>query len=110
LTLEVAVTIRLEANVSYADAIAAATDPSAWDVASSTAYTVAGFPATLVEATSTDASSGVPVGSTRYAYFLDIGANGTAVIGTTGTAGDAFDANTATVDLIASQSTVSAPS
>ncbi len=110
LTLAVAVTIRLESNVSYADAVGAATDPSSWTVASDTAYTVAGFPATRVEATSTDATSGVPAGSTRYAYFVDLGANGTAVIGTVGTAGDAFEANTATVDLIASQSTVSTPS
>jgi hypothetical protein len=109
LSLQTAVMIQLQANLAYADAVIAATDPGVWSVTTQTAYTVGGYPATLVEATSTNAASGVPAGTTRYAYLIDLGANGTAFIETTGTPGTAFDTNTATVDLIASTLTVSAP-
>ncbi len=109
LALQTAVMIQLQANLAYNDAITAATDPGTWTVATQTAYTVAGYPATLVEATSTNAASGTPVGTTSYAYLIDLGSNGTAFIETSGTPGTEFDTNTSTVDLLASQSTISAP-
>jgi len=109
LTLQTAVMIQLQANLAYADAVAAATDPGTWTVTTQTAYTVGGYPATLVEATSTNAASGTPVGSTRYAYLVDLGPTGTAFIETTGTPGATFDTDTSTVDLIASTVTIAAP-
>ncbi|HEY4634907.1 MAG TPA: hypothetical protein VIH00_13405, partial [Candidatus Limnocylindrales bacterium] len=109
LTLQTAATIQLEANLSYADAVTEAVDPRTWDVTMTAPYTVAGFPATLVEATSTNAASGYPVATTRYAYLVDLGPNGTVFIATSGETGDAQTAAESTVDLIAARSTVSAP-
>jgi heat shock protein HslJ len=109
LTLETAVMIQLQANLDYSDAVIAATDTGTWSVTTDAEFTVAGYPATLVEATSTNAASGTPVGSTRYAYLVDLGPNGTAFIQTTGTPGATFDTNTSTVDLIAAEVTISAP-
>jgi hypothetical protein len=109
LSLEAAVTIQLQPSLAYADAVTAATDPSLWTVASTATYTVAGYPATLVQATATSDASGLPTGTSRYAYLLDLGANGTAVLGTTSATGAPPAANTSTVDLIAAESTVAAP-
>lgn len=109
LTLQTAVMIQLQANTAYADAVTAATDPGTWSVTTNTAYTVAGYPATLVEATSTNDASGTPTGVTRYAYLIDLGPNGTAYIETFGTPNGAFETDTGVVDLMASQSTISAP-
>ena len=109
LTLTTAVMIQLQANLAYADAVTAATDPGTWSVTTTASYTVAGYPATLVEATSTNDASGTPVGTTRYAYLIDLGANGTGFIETFGTPGSTFDTDTSVVDLMASQSTISAP-
>jgi len=106
LALEVAVTIRFEANLAFADALAGATDPATWDVARVEPYTVAGFPAALVEGTSIDDTSGVAIGTTRYAYLIDLGPNGTAFVETSGTAGETYDLFTSTVDLIAAQSSI----
>jgi hypothetical protein len=109
LTLETAVMLMLEANVVYDDAIRAATDEASWSVTTETAYTIMGRPATLIEATSTDATSGYAVGTVRYAYIVDLVANGTGFIQTTGSPGDALDASVTTVDVIASTSVISAP-
>ena len=104
-TLQTAVMITTQA-APYADAVAAATDPANWDVTTTTPVTVSGLPATLVEATSTAEASGLPVGTSRYAYIIDYGVGGTVSIVTTGTAGDAaYTTNTSVVDLIAEAST-----
>lgn len=108
LDLQTAVMIELAPTVAYDDAVTAATDPGTWDVTTNTAFTVAGYPATLVAATATDAASGYAVGTGRYAYILDLGANGSASIGTSAD-GPPPAEDTATVDLIASQSTVAVP-
>ena len=91
-------------------AVTAATDPGTWDVTTQSTFTVAGFPATLVAATSTNAASGYPAGTGRYAYILDLGANGSVAIATTSADGAPPAEDTSTVDLIAAESTVSAPS
>ena len=68
--------------------------------------TVSGLQATLVEATSTTAESGTPVGTTLYQYIIDYGAGGTLSIQTSGTAGDAaYPANTQVADQMAQAST-----
>ena len=61
---------------SYDDAVAAATDPANWNVVQSVETTVSGLQATLVEATSTTADSGTPVGTTLYSYIIDYGDGG----------------------------------
>ena len=104
-TLDAAVTVRPDV-ASYDDAVAAATDAANWNVLQSTQVTVSGLPATLVEATSTAAESGTPVGTTLYQYIIDYGASGTLSIQTSGTAGDAaYEANTQVVDQMAQAST-----
>ena len=82
LTLQTAVMIKLDVNLTYKDAVTAATDPGTWNVAKQTEYTVAGYPATLVEATSTHEANGIPVGTTVYAYLVDLGSAGTGFIET----------------------------
>ncbi len=87
---------------SYDDAVAAATDPANWDVVQTVEATVSGLQATLVEATSTAAESGTPVGTTLYSYIIDYGDGGTLTIQTSGTAGDAaYDGQTQVADLMA---------
>ena len=104
-TLDAAITVRPDVT-SYDDAVAAATDAANWNVLQSTQVTVSGLPATLVEATSTAAESGTPVGTTLYQYIIDYGASGTLSIQTSGTAGDAaYEANTQVVDQMAQAST-----
>jgi heat shock protein HslJ len=110
LDLQTAVMIELSPSLDYEDAVTAATDPGTWDVTTQSTFTVAGYPATLVAATSTNAASGYPVGTGRYAYILDLGANGSVAIATTSADGAPPAGDTSTVDLIAAESTVSAPS
>jgi len=94
---------------SYEDAVAAATDPANWNVVQSVETTVSGLEATLVEATSTAATSGTPVGTTLYSYIVDYG-DGTLTIQTSGAAGDAaYAANTEVADLMAQASTFTPP-
>ena len=108
-TLTTAVMIKTQAE-SYEDALAAATNPAAWNVLTNEPVTVSGLPATRLEATSTAGSPGYPVGVTRYGYLVDLG-DRSAWIETSGTVGDpTYATNTSVVDLMASQSTITAPS
>ena len=105
-----AVSIVEQPLVPYANAVASATDPTVWTVTANVPVTISGLPATRVEATSTSTASGYPVGTTRYAYLIDLGTGGTAAIQTSGTAGDpAYAENVSVVDLMASSSTFTAP-
>lgn len=104
-TLDAAISVKPDV-ASYDDAVAAATDPANWAVVQSVEATVSGLEATLVEATSTAAESGTPVGTTLYSYIIDYGDGGTVTIQTSGTAGDAtYQANTQVADLMAQAST-----
>ena len=105
-TLTTAVMIKSD-PATYADALAAATNPTAWNVLTNESVTVAGLPATRIEATSTAGSPGVPAGSTRYGYLINVG-GGAAWMETVGTVGDAtYNTNKSVVDLMASESTIS---
>ena len=105
---DTAITVKPDV-VSYDDAVATATDPANWTVVQSVETTVSGLPATRVEATSTAAESGTPVGTTLYSYIIDYG-TGTLTIQTSGTAGDAaYAANTQVADLMAQASTFTPP-
>ena len=104
-TLDAAISVKPDV-VSYDDAVAAATDAANWNVLQSVQVTVSGLQATLVEATSTAAESGTPVGTTLYSYIIDYGAGGTLSIQTSGTKGDAtYESNTQVADLMAQAST-----
>ena len=103
-----AVMIKSDPAATYDAAVAAATNPTAWNVLTNTPVTVSGLPATLIEATSTAGSPGVPAGSTRYGYLINVGGH-PAWIETVGTVGDAtYTSNKSVVDLMAAESTITA--
>jgi heat shock protein HslJ len=93
-------------DTSYADAVAAATDEATWDVSTFQELEVDGLQATLVAATATADGGGVPSGTSRFAYFIDVGSSGTVSLFTTGTAGDeAYETLTGVVTLMTGAST-----
>lgn len=108
-TLSTAVMIKADVTMTYANALTAATDPANWTVTTNEPVTIAGLPATRIQATSLAEASGYPVGITRYEYLIDVG--GFPVwIETSGTLGDpTFATNASVVDLMASQSTFTVP-
>jgi heat shock protein HslJ len=106
-TLTTAVMIKTDPTTTYDAALSAATNPTAWNVLTNEPVTVSGLPATLIEATSSAGSPGVPEGSTRYGYLINVGGR-PAWIETVGTTGDAtYTTNKSVVDLMASESTIS---
>ena len=107
---DTAITVKPDV-AAYVDAVTAATDPANWTVVQSVETTISGLQATLVEATSTAAESGTPVGTTLYSYIIDYGAGGTLTIQTSGTASDAaYAASKQVADLMAQASTFTPPS
>ena len=105
-TLTTAVMIKSDPASTYDAALASATNPTAWNVLRNESVTVSGLPATLIEATSSAGSPGVPAGSTRYGYLINV-AGHPAWFETVGTVGDAtYTTNTSVVDLMASESTI----
>ncbi len=108
-TLITGVMIVQDPAASYADALTAATNPTAWNVLANVPVTVSGLPATRIEATSTAGVPGVPVGTTRYGYLISVSGKGV-WLETAGTAADAaFATAKSVVDLMASQSTLVVP-
>jgi heat shock protein HslJ len=109
-TLTTAVMIKADPTTTYEDALAAATNETAWNVlVNEPVTTKGGLPATRLEATSTAGTPGYPDGTTRYGYLIDVGGF-PLWIETSGTLDDAtYAENVSVVDLIASQSTVNAP-
>jgi len=75
-------------TTAYADAVTAATDPAVWTVTQKTPLTVDEVPATLVEAAALTNAAGIPVGTTRFAYLVDVGAGGTVTLWTQGDPSD----------------------
>ena len=71
---------------SYSDSVTAATDASSWTVTQQQELTLDGLDATLVAATATADSAGIPIGSSSFAYLVDVGSYGTVTMWTTGTA------------------------
>jgi heat shock protein HslJ len=109
-TLTTAVMIKADPTTTYDDALSAATNPTAWNVLTNEPVTVAGLPATRIEATSSAGSPGYPAGTTRYGYLIDVGGRA-AWMETVGTVGDAtYTTNKSVVDLMASESTITVSS
>jgi len=92
----------------YQEALAALTDPAKWQVLSQSTTKVSGLPATVAEA-SWIGKAPYTVGTQRYFYLVDRGAQGSVVFMTQGQAGSAYDEDKQVVDLMASQSTITAP-
>jgi hypothetical protein len=103
------IAITVDAAATYAEALTAATNPTAWNVLTNQAVTVSGLPATRIQATSTAGIPEFPADSTRYGYLIDVGGRGV-WIQTGGTVGDAaFATRMTVVNLMASQSTIVPP-
>jgi heat shock protein HslJ len=94
------------ADGSYGDVVAQATNEGTWDVTQSQEITVDGLPATVVDATAIADGGAVPNGTSRFAYFIDVGSSGTVSMFTTGTAGDeAYETLAGVVTLMVGAST-----
>ena len=93
-------------DTAYADAVAAATNADTWDVSRMQEITEDGLPATVVEGVATADGAGVPTGTSRFAYFVDVGSAGTVSLFTTGSADDeTYQSLTGVVTLMAGAST-----
>jgi heat shock protein HslJ len=108
-TLQTAVQVTID-DSTYADAVAAATDAANWDVTESEDLSVDNLPTTLVEATAISDAAGIPAGTSRFAYLVDVRSAGTLVLWTTGTAGDeAYLTKQGVVTLMTELSVIQAP-
>jgi heat shock protein HslJ len=96
---------------SYSDAVTAATDPATWQVNETLDLEVGGQPATMVEAQALVDADGVPAGSSRFAYLIDLGSSGTLMVWTqAATPDETYASNAAVVSLMVAVSPVAAPS
>ena len=67
--------------------------------------TLSGLDATAIAATATSDSAGIPAGTSRYAYLVDVGSSGTVTMWTVGIVGEGEFANDSTIlSLMVSQS------
>ena len=92
-------------DTTYADALTDATDSAVWDVTAQETLTLSGLDATAIAATSTADSAGIPAGTSRYAYIVNVGSSGTVTMWTQGIIGEGEFANDSTIlSLMVSQS------
>ena len=109
-TLETVVRASIE-TTPYADAVAAATDAADWDVRTREELTIDNLSATVVEATALTEAAGIPVGTARFAYYIDVRSAGTLSLWTSGAAADeAYATQAGVVTLMMALSVVEAPS
>jgi len=92
----------------YQQALDGLTDTTKWKVLSQADATVSGLPATVAEV-SWIGKAPYTVGTMRYFYLVDRGAQGSVLFVTQGTAGSVYDTDKQVVDLMASKSTIAAP-
>jgi hypothetical protein len=78
-TLVTAVTVTDDA-IAFDDAVAAATEAASWDVTRQADVTISGLRAIFVEAVSLSEDAGLAVGTSSYAYLIDLGSAGTVTI------------------------------
>lgn len=90
----------------YQEALTAMTDPTRWKVISQTTTKVSGLPATVAEA-SWIGRAPYTVGTMRYFYLVDRGAQGSVLFVTQGQASDTYTTDKQVLDLMASTSTIS---
>jgi heat shock protein HslJ len=89
-------------ETTYADAVAAATDTGVWDVGQQIDLTLDGLAAIQVTATATSDAAGIPIGTSRVAYLVDVGSAGSMTMWTVGDEADeAFAQQAALLGLMA---------
>jgi heat shock protein HslJ len=70
-------------SAPYLDAVASATDPAVWEVATASEVEAGGVPVTCILATALDEeAAGVVAGTTRYQCLADVGSAGTVAVWT----------------------------
>jgi hypothetical protein len=108
-TLETAVRADLLAT-PYEEAIAAATDATAWAVSVKSEFNVRGTAVTCIGAIATSDAAGIPVGQGRFSCLANVQTAGTVAIWATGAPEDeAFKANAAVAGLMTFASTFTPP-
>jgi len=104
-TLQTAVNAQTSAT-SYSDAVAAATNPSAWDVKQLSQASVHGVAVSCVDAVALAANGSVAAGSSLFTCIADVGSAGNVSITTTSASRDStYAARSAVVTLMALAST-----
>jgi heat shock protein HslJ len=89
----------------FDEAVADATDTSAWTVSATRAADVAGVPVTCVAATAVADAAGVPAGDGRYACLVDVGGSTTvALFATAASTEDGLRQEAAVVSLMTASS------
>ena len=92
-------------DTDYADAVTSATDADFWDVTAQQELTLSGLDATAIAATAVVDSAGIPTGTSRYAYLVDVGSSGTVTMWTQGIVGEGdFSQATTVLGLMVNQS------
>jgi heat shock protein HslJ len=98
-------------STSYSDAVAAATDTANWQVRQRQELTIDNLPAIAIDAQATTDAAGIPVGTSRFAYLIDVRSAGTLMLWTTGSADDqGYKERAGVVTLMTQASVVQAPS
>ena len=93
----------------YQQALDALTDPAKWKVLSEKATKVSGSDRRRWPRSSWIGRAPYTVGTQRYFYLVDRGAQGSVLFVTQGQVGDAYTTDKQVVDLMASKSTISVP-
>jgi hypothetical protein len=84
-------------SAAYGDAVAAASDPATWTVATSSEDDVDGVPMTCIAAIAVADTEGVAAGEARFVCLADVGTSGTVTLQTVGTPDGAEFESTATI-------------
>jgi hypothetical protein len=96
---------------AFSESVSAATDAAAWTVQQSSPLTLDNLEATMIAATANSDAAGIPVGTSRVAYLVNVGSAGTVTLWTAGSAGDeAFQENSAILSLMVAASAFQAGS
>jgi heat shock protein HslJ len=94
---------------AYTDVVAAATNPANWTVQAATSTTIDNLEATVVAATAVGDAAGVPAGTSRVTYIVNVGSAGSVAMWTDGAAGNqAFEDNSAILSLMVASTSFTA--
>ena len=104
-TTLVTVVMAASSDTDYADAVTSATDAAFWDVTAQQELNLSGLDATAIAATAVVDSAGIPTGTSRYAYLVDVDSSGTVTMWTQGIVGEGdFSQATTVLGLMVNQS------
>ena len=94
---------------AYTDVVAAATNPANWTVQATTSAPIDNLESTVVAATAVGDAAGVPAGTSRVTYIVNVGSAGSVAMWTDGAAGNqAFEDNSAILSLMVASTSFTA--